>query len=109
MVAPGSSWPSVSWSLAGRYDSSWHPGLLGEGWDCPAVNTLIDLTAATTSASTQQLRGRTMRLDPGWVDKVAHNWSVTCLLPSHPRLRSDPDLKRLRRKAEHLVVTGADR
>ena len=77
-------------------------GLLGEGWDCPVVNTLIDLTAATTSASTQQLRGRTMRLDPGWVDKVAHNWSVTCLLPSHPRLRSDPDLKRLRRKAEHL-------
>ena len=77
-------------------------GLLGEGWDCPAVNTLIDLTAATTSASTQQLRGRTMRLDPGWVDKVAHNWSVTCLLPSHPRLRSDPDLNRLRRKAEHL-------
>ena len=77
-------------------------GLLGEGWDCPAVNTLIDLTAATTSASTQQLRGRTMRLDPGWVDKVAHNWSVTCLLPSHPRLRSYPDLKRLRRKAEHL-------
>ena len=48
-------------------------GLLGEGWDCPAVNTLIDLTAATTSASTQQLRGRTMRLDPGWVGKVAHN------------------------------------
>ena len=77
-------------------------GLLGEGWDCPAVNTLIDLTAATTSASTQQLRGRTMRLDPGWVDKVAHNWSVTCLLPGHPRLRSNPDLKRLRRKAEHL-------
>ena len=77
-------------------------GLLGEGWDCPAVNTLIDLTAATTSASTQQLRGRTMRLDPGWADKVAHNWSVTCLLPSHPRLRSDPDLNRLRRKAEHL-------
>ena len=77
-------------------------GLLGEGWDCPAVNTLIDLTAATTSASTQQLRGRTMRLDPGWGDKVAHNWSVTCLLPSHPRLRSAPDLNRLRRKAEHL-------
>ena len=77
-------------------------GLLGEGWDCPAVNTLIDLTAATTSASTQQLRGRTMRLDPGWADKVAHNWSVTCLLPSHPRLRSAPDLNRLRRKAEHL-------
>ena len=77
-------------------------GLLGEGWDCPAVNTLIDLTAVTTSASTQQLRGRTMRLDPGWGDKVAHNWSVTCLLPSHPRLHADPDLNRLRRKAEHL-------
>src|SRR5699024_3793376 len=48
-------------------------GLLGEGWDCPAANTLIDLTSVTTASSTQQLRGRTLRLDPAWQEKVAHN------------------------------------
>ena len=77
-------------------------GLLGEGWDCPAVNTLIDLTTATTSTATQQLYGRTTRLDPTWAGKTAHNWSVTCLLPDHPRLHSGADLNRLRRRAEHL-------
>ncbi|WP_273117456.1 DEAD/DEAH box helicase family protein, partial [Actinomyces dentalis] len=57
-------------------------GLLGEGWDCPAVNTLVDLTTVTTSTAVAQLRGRVMRLDASWPGKVAHTWSVTCLLPA---------------------------
>lgn len=77
-------------------------GLLGEGWDCPAVNTLVDLTTVTTSASVQQLRGRTIRLDPAWPGKVAHNWSVACLVPADSRLRSTTDLDRLRRKADRI-------
>lgn len=75
-------------------------GLLGEGWDCPAVNTLVDLTTAATATAVQQLRGRTIRLDPAWPGKVAHNWSVACLLPADSRLRSTADLDRLRRKAD---------
>ena len=75
-------------------------GLLGEGWDCPAVNTLVDLTTITTSTAVAQLRGRSMRLDPAWPGKVAHVWSVTCLLPAGAGLRSSADLDRLRRKAE---------
>ena len=75
-------------------------GLLGEGWDCPAVNTLVDLTTVTTSTAVAQLRGRSMRLDPAWPGKVAHVWSVTCLLPAGAGLRSSADLDRLRRKAE---------
>ncbi|ALC98807.1 DEAD/DEAH box helicase [Actinomyces sp. oral taxon 414] len=75
-------------------------GLLGEGWDCPAVNTLVDLTTVTTSTAVAQLRGRSMRLDPAWPGKVAHVWSVTCLLPAGAGLRSSTDLDRLRRKAE---------
>ena len=63
-------------------------GLLGEGWDCPAVNTLVDLTTVTTSAAVQQLRGRTIRIDPGWEGKVSHNWSVVCLLPGDDGLRA---------------------
>nr|WP_269453865.1 DEAD/DEAH box helicase family protein [Pseudoclavibacter sp. 13-3] len=77
-------------------------GLLGEGWDCPAMNTLIDLTATATSAATQQLRGRTLRLDPTWPGKVAHNWTVTCLLPARSKLDGSSELSRLRRKHEHL-------
>jgi superfamily II DNA or RNA helicase len=77
-------------------------GLLGEGWDCPAVNTLIDLTAVATSSATQQLRGRTLRLDPAWPDKVAHNWTVTAVLPATTRLDAAPDVSRLERKHSRL-------
>lgn len=77
-------------------------GLLGEGWDCPAANTLVDLTAVATSAATQQLRGRTLRLDPGWPDKVAHNWTVTAVLPADVRLLAAPDVARMRRKHERI-------
>ncbi|WP_103062953.1 DEAD/DEAH box helicase family protein [Actinomyces qiguomingii] len=77
-------------------------GLLGEGWDCPAVNTLIDLTTVTTATSVQQLRGRTLRLDSNWPAKVAHNWSVTCLLPRQAGAGAGSDLDRLRRRHEYL-------
>ncbi|SHE26431.1 DEAD/DEAH box helicase family protein [Actinomyces glycerinitolerans] len=77
-------------------------GLLGEGWDCPAVNTLIDLTTVTTATSVQQLRGRTLRLDSAWPDKTAHNWSVTCLLPRRAGAGPGGDLDRLRRRHEYL-------
>ncbi|WP_258132285.1 hypothetical protein [Microbacterium sp. MYb62] len=83
-------------------------GLLGEGWDCPSVNTLIDLTAVATSTGTQQLRGRTLRLDPAWPGKVAHNWSVACLIPSGVELDSDVETKRLRRRHGHLWGLSAD-
>ncbi|QBR88547.1 DEAD/DEAH box helicase [Microbacterium wangchenii] len=81
-------------------------GLFGEGWDCPAVNTLIDLTAVSSASATQQLRGRTLRLDPAWPDKVAHNWTVTALLPSSFPLQAQPDATRLRRK--HARLWGLD-
>ena len=77
-------------------------GLLGEGWDCPAVNTLVDLTTVTTSAAVQQLRGRTIRIDPGWEEKVSHNWSVVCLLPGDDGLRARADLDRFERRHAHL-------
>lgn len=83
-------------------------GLLGEGWDCPAVNTLIDLTSVATSVGTQQLRGRTLRLDPAWPGKVAHNWSVVCLIPPQVELDSPAEITRLRRRHSHLWGLSAD-
>ncbi|MCV6986755.1 DEAD/DEAH box helicase family protein [Mycobacterium shinjukuense] len=70
--------------------------LLGEGWDCPAVNVTIDLTSATTQAAITQMRGRAIRQDPRDGDKVADNWSVCCFTTEHPR--GDADYLRLVRK-----------
>lgn len=83
-------------------------GLLGEGWDCPAVNTLIDLSAAATSAATQQLRGRTLRLDPAWPEKVAHNWTVACLLEAQQKLDGTSDVARLTRKHDQVWGIALD-
>jgi len=83
-------------------------GLLGEGWDCPAANTLIDLTAAATSSATQQLRGRTLRLDPGWAEKVAHNWTVTCVIGADVAIDAAPDVDRLERKHSRTWGLHAD-
>ena len=58
--------------------------LLGEGWDARTVNTLIDLTTATTSTAVVQTRGRALRLDPAWPDKVADLWTVVCVSHDHP-------------------------
>src|SRR4029077_1018843 len=65
--------------------------LLGEGWDAPAVNVVIDLTAATTPTSVVQARGRALRLDVGWPGKVADNWSVVCVTGDHPKGAADFD------------------
>ncbi|MBX9688324.1 MAG: DEAD/DEAH box helicase family protein [Candidatus Obscuribacterales bacterium] len=59
-------------------------GIFGEGWDCQALNTLIDLTTTTTPVSVKQLRGRSIRIntnDPLGAHKVANNWDVVCIAP----------------------------
>lgn len=83
-------------------------GLLGEGWDCPAINTLVDLTAVATSSATQQLRGRTLRLDPQWPGKVAHNWGVACVVPPRLRLDHGGEISRVRRRHQHLWGLSTD-
>ena len=70
--------------------------LLGEGWDCAAVNVTVDLTSATTQTAITQMRGRSLRLDRSDPEKVADNWSVCCVAAGHPR--GDADYLRLVRK-----------
>jgi len=74
-------------------------GIFGEGWDAVRLNTLIDLTSVTTSTSVQQLRGRSLRKDPLWPRKVAHNWDVICIAPDFER--GDIDFKRFLRRHSH--------
>lgn len=79
-------------------------GLLGEGWNARRVTGVVDLTSSTTSQSVVQVRGRSLRTDPDWPDKVAVNWTVACLAPEHPQ--GDADWARLVRK--HQGFFGVD-
>ncbi|MFP6762666.1 MAG: DEAD/DEAH box helicase, partial [Planctomycetaceae bacterium] len=77
-------------------------GLLGEGWDANRINVLIDLTCVTTSMSVNQLRGRSIRLDPAQPKKLADNWDVVCVAPEFTR--GLDDYARFRRK--HKTIFG---
>jgi hypothetical protein len=79
-------------------------GLLGEGWDAKRITGLADVTAVTTITSVVQTRGRALRTDPLWPDKVAVNWSLVCVSDKHPKGGNDWD--RLVRK--HTGYFGID-
>ncbi len=81
-------------------------GLLGEGWNARGVSTLIDLTTATTLTAVVQTRGRALRTDPTWPEKVATNWTVVCVSEAHPK--GDNDWSRLVRKHQGFHGIDAD-
>ena len=80
--------------------------LLGEGWNCRPLNVLVDMTVATTGVSVQQMRGRTLRLDPADPEKVASNWDVVCVAPD--LVRGTADYERFARKHLHLFAPAED-
>jgi superfamily II DNA or RNA helicase len=80
--------------------------LLGEGWNCPPLNVLVDMTIATTGVSVQQMRGRSLRLDPADPEKVASNWDVVCVAPD--LVRGSADYERFVRKHLHLFAPAED-
>ncbi len=73
-------------------------GLLSEGWDSINLNTLIDLSAVTTFAAVNQLRGRSIRKSEDEPRKVSNNWDVICIAPGMEKGYND--LGRLYRKHE---------
>jgi len=77
-------------------------GLLGEGWDASRINVLVDLTCVTTSMSVNQLRGRSIRLDPEQPEKLANNWDIICVAPEFTK--GLDDYSRFRRK--HRTIFG---
>ena len=81
-------------------------GLLGEGWDANKINCLIDLTTVTTSMTVNQLRGRSIRLDPAEPLKVANNWDVVCLAPEFSK--GLDDYRRFRLKHQRLYGVTDD-
>ena len=79
--------------------------LLGEGWNAPCANVLIDLGGATTSISVHQVRGRTLRLDPEDPAKVADNWDVVVVAGGHVRGTADYE-RFVRKHQDYYALSG---
>ncbi len=81
-------------------------GLLAEGWDCPPVNVLVDVTSVAADVSVRQMRGRSLRLDPGDPHKLASNWDIVCVAPELER--GVADYARFVRRHGHLHAPCED-
>lgn len=81
-------------------------GLLGEGWDCPQLNVLVDMTAVAADISVRQMRGRSLRLDPSDPEKLASNWDIVCVAPQLGR--GYADYARFVRRHAHLHAPCED-
>ncbi len=61
-------------------------GLVGEGWNLPRLNVLVDLSEVASTTAMTQLRGRALRIDPERPEKVASLWDVVV---AHPTAHGD--------------------
>ncbi len=55
--------------------------LLGEGWDAPAINSLVLASNSAAFMLSNQMRGRAIRIDPKRPDKVANIWHLATVEP----------------------------
>ncbi|MBL0915728.1 MAG: DEAD/DEAH box helicase family protein, partial [Sphingopyxis sp.] len=55
--------------------------LLGEGWDAPAINSLILASNSAAFMLSNQMRGRAIRIDPEKPGKVANIWHLATIDP----------------------------
>lgn len=56
--------------------------LLGEGWDAPALNSLVLASNTASFMLSNQMRGRAIRVDPASPQKVANIWHLATVEPS---------------------------
>lgn len=57
--------------------------LLGEGWDSPCINSLILASFISSFVSSNQMRGRAIRIDKNNPKKVANIWHLVTLEPEY--------------------------
>jgi superfamily II DNA or RNA helicase len=58
--------------------------LLGEGWDAPAINSLILASSVGSFMLTNQMRGRAIRIDKKNPDKISSIWHLVAIDTESP-------------------------
>ncbi|MFD1062493.1 DEAD/DEAH box helicase family protein [Winogradskyella litorisediminis] len=56
--------------------------LLGEGWDAPSINSLILASFVGSFVSSNQMRGRAIRIDANNSKKTSNIWHLACIDPT---------------------------
>ena len=56
--------------------------LLGEGWDAPSINSLILASFVGSFVTSNQMRGRAIRINPENPNKVGLIWHLACVDPT---------------------------
>ncbi len=59
--------------------------LLGEGWDAPAINSLILASFVGSFVVSNQMRGRAIRTQNGNGKKTGNIWHLVCMDPTSPK------------------------
>lgn len=70
--------------------------LLGEGWDAPAINSLILASFVGSFVLSNQMRGRAIRTQNGNSEKTGNIWHLVCVDPTSPSGGDDFDLLKRR-------------
>ena len=71
---------------------------LGEGWDAPCINTLILASYVGSFVSSNQMRGRAIRVDADNPDKTGAIWHLACLDPT--AIDGGKDMEKLQQRFE---------
>lgn len=77
--------------------------LLGEGWDAPPVNSLILASVVGSFMTTNQMRGRAIRIDPANPEKVASIWHIGAFAEIEPMSADVRDLNDMVDRFETFV------
>ncbi len=75
--------------------------LLGEGWDAPAINSLILASFVGSFVSSNQMRGRAIRKDPNALKKTSNIWHLACIDPT--QLDGGREVDTLKRRFEAFI------
>lgn len=82
--------------------------LLGEGWDAPAVNSLVLASFVGSYVLSNQMRGRAIRSSNEIANKTGNIWHLACIDPNVSQ--GGDDVKLLKRRFKSFVgVSVADK
>lgn len=80
--------------------------LLGEGWDAPAINSLILASFVGSFVSSNQMRGRAIRTQRDNPGKTGNIWHLACIDPT--AANGGDDLQLLHRRFRSFVGVSID-
>jgi len=79
--------------------------LLGEGWDAPAINTLIIGSTSSMYVKTNQMRGRGLRINPSDKNKVANIWHLMAVAKP---IKNSPEFHSIQQRFDSILGLSMD-